>query len=256
MKLGIVADEIDRDFAKAVTIGKSLGLMRYEVRNLPSGRFPICDPRELDALEATIEREGIEITAISPGLFKLTRTRDEFEKEMDLVYPRSVSWAKRWKLPGLIVFGFDKSIPLEQAAQWFAEAALRAQLDGLLLMIEPEPICAVDTGAAAATVISRAGSDALRINYDPGNVAWTTGIDPIGEFDCVAPHIANVHIKDMRPGPEWLPAGEGIIDFQAHFDALARIGYKGPISLEPHMDGREVTIRRCRDAVLRLAKNL
>jgi sugar phosphate isomerase/epimerase len=256
MKLGIVADEIDRDFAAAVRIGKSLGLMRYEVRNLPSGRFPICDPQELDALEATIEREGIEITAISPGLFKLTRNRADFEKEMDLIYPRSVSWAKRWKLPGLIVFGFDKSVGLEQASEWFSEAAGRAQTDGIVLMIEPEPICAVDTGAAAASVIKRVDSPALRINYDPGNVAWTTGLDPIGEFDAVAPHIANVHIKDMRPGPEWLPAGEGIIDFKAHFDALARIGYKGPISLEPHMDGREVTIRRCRDAVLRLAQNL
>jgi len=256
MKLGIVADEIDRDFDNAVRIGKSLGLMRYEVRNLPSGRFPICDPRDLDALESAIDREGIEITAISPGLFKLTHNREDFEKEMDLIYPRSAKWAKQWKLPGLIVFGFAKSVPLEQASDWFAEAAALAQADGLVLMIEPEPICVVDTGAAAAAVIARTGSPALRINYDPGNVAWTTGLDPIGEFDCVAPYIANLHIKDMRPGPEWLPAGEGIIDFQAHFDSLARIRYKGPISLEPHMDGREVTIRRCRDAVLRLAKNL
>ncbi len=256
MKLGIVADEIDRDFAAAVQLGKSLGLMRYEVRNLPSGRFPMCELRDIESLEDTIEREGIEITAISPGLFKVTRNREQFDKEMDLVYPRSVQWAKRWNLPGLIVFGFDKSVPLEQASEWFREAACRAQADGLLLRIEPEPVCAVDTGAAAATLIQRAGSPALRINYDAGNVAWTTGRDPIGEFDCVAPYITNVHIKDMRPGPEWLPAGEGIIDYQAHFDALARIGYNGPISLEPHMDGSAATIRRCRDAVLKLAANL
>jgi sugar phosphate isomerase/epimerase len=175
---------------------------------------------------------------------------------MSQIYPHAAEWAHKWRLPGIIVFGFDKSVPLEQAAEWFAEAGRFAERDGLLLMIEPEPICAIDTGTAAVAVIQRSGSRALRINYDPGNVAWTTGLDPIGEFETVSPHIANVHIKDMRPGPEWLPAGEGIIDFKAHFDALARIGYKGPISLEPHMDGREVTIRRCRDAVFKLAQNL
>ena len=66
--------------------------------------------------------------------------------------------------------------------------------------------------------------------------------------------IANVHVKNLRPGPEWLPADEGIIDYGRHFAALQQAGYNGPISLEPHMDGSAETIRRCRDAVLRLWK--
>jgi len=40
MKLGIVADEISRDFGEAVRVGKKLGLGRYEIRNLTSGRAP------------------------------------------------------------------------------------------------------------------------------------------------------------------------------------------------------------------------
>jgi sugar phosphate isomerase/epimerase len=262
MKLGIVADEISRDFRQAVAIGKSLGIHRYEVRNLTSGRIPLCSPGELRA----VEQEQVEITAISPGLFKLTESAAVFAHEMAEVYPRAAELAHRWKLPGLIVFGFHKpgateanarvaGDPPAQIMEWLEEAAERASADGLLLMIEPEPICWCDSARRTANLIGRSGTGSLRINYDPGNVAWLENRDPIGEFDAAAPLIANVHVKDLRPlergpgCPEWVPAGEGMIDYRAHFAALRRIGYAGPISLEPHMDGSREAIRRCKQAV-------
>src|SRR6185369_11776704 len=87
MQLGIVADEISRDFPTAVRIGKSLGLLRYEIRNLTTGRAPLCDPNELLEVERLAIREQIEITALSPGLFKLTDDADAFAREMSDVYP-------------------------------------------------------------------------------------------------------------------------------------------------------------------------
>lgn len=271
MKLGIVADEISRDFGTAVRIGTELGLLRYEVRFLKSGRAPLCDPAELLGAERFAQQAGVEITALSPGLFKLTDDAAGFAREMAEVYPRAAEWAHRWKLPGLIVFGFHKpgatehnitTLPVEpvppQIVDWLAAAGERAAADGLLLMIEPEPICWADTSRAAADLIARSGARSLRINYDPGNVAWFEGRDPIGEFDAAAPWIANVHVKDLlplKPGggrPTFVPAGEGLIDYRAHFAALRGAGYAGPISLEPHMDGQPETIRRCKEAVEKL----
>ncbi|HKE21863.1 MAG TPA: sugar phosphate isomerase/epimerase [Bryobacteraceae bacterium] len=257
LHLGIVADEISRDFADAVRIGLPLGLRRYEIRNLKSGRAPMCDEAELLEVERIAAAEGVEITALSPGLFKFTETAEAFRTEMAEVYPRAADLAKGWNLPGLIVFGFHKGVGADSANpdedrrkrlshQWLLEARDRAAEDGLLLMVEPEPICCIDTARGAAAL-------GVRINYDPGNVAWLTGHDPIDEFEAAAPSISNVHIKNLRlPGPEWLPAGEGIIDYRRHFAALQRAGYAGPISLEPHMEGSPEAIRRCRDAVLRL----
>jgi sugar phosphate isomerase/epimerase len=187
------------------------------------------------------------------------------------VYPRAVELAHRWDLPGLIVFGFHKpgateanasSIPSDNPPpniiDWLEAAGERAAADGLELMIEPEPICWADTGRAAAKLIRRAGVKSVRINYDPGNVAWLENRDPLGEFESVAPWIANVHVKDLRPltqgagKPEWVPAGGGMIDYRAHFRALRRVRYNGPISLEPHMDGTEEATRACKEAAARM----
>jgi L-ribulose-5-phosphate 3-epimerase len=269
LNLGIVADEISRDFETAVAMGVRLGLRRFEVRNLKTGRVPMVDPAELRDIERVAANLQVKVTAISPGLFKYSSDRASFAREMSEVYPRSAELAWRWGLPGLIVFGFHKPGAAEANAAAFssddppaeiveclAEAGERAARDGLTLMIEPEPICWADSGCSAAALIGRAGARSLKINYDPGNVAWLQNRDPLDEFEAVAPFVANVHLKDLRPltsgagQPEWVPMGEGMIDFEAHLSALQAIGYKGPYSLEPHMDGSEENTRRCVERAL------
>jgi sugar phosphate isomerase/epimerase len=271
MDLGIVADEISRDFRAALAVGTRLGLRRYEVRSLTTGRVPIVDPAELAGVEEALRDQQVKVTAISPGLFKYADDRAAFAREMNEVYPRAAELACRWGLPGLIVFGFHKpgateanaasvssANPPAEIVDCLAEAGECAGRDGLTLMIEPEPICWADSGRAAAALIQKAGAPSLRINYDPGNVAWLENRDPLDEFDAVAPYIANVHLKDLRPltqgagKPAWVPIGEGMINYRAHLAALRSIGYDGPFSLEPHMDGSEESTRRCRDAFRKL----
>ncbi|MFN0122762.1 MAG: sugar phosphate isomerase/epimerase family protein [Blastocatellia bacterium] len=267
-ELGIVADEISRDFRAAVDTGLRAGLRRYEIRFLKTGRAPMCDAAELREIENIRAGEGVEITALSPGLFKWTSTQDQFRREMNEIFPRAVELAQRWGLPALVIFGFCKPGATEQNADtitsddppaWviesLAEAAAAARAVNLRLLIEPEPVCYADTGHAAAALIRAVNGDTLAINYDPCNSAWQLRRDPIDEFAAVAPFIANVHVKDQLAAPvgsgmpTWVTPGTGMIDYVPHFAALQRLGYAGNISLEPHMDGRLETIRQCKAAV-------
>lgn len=271
LTLGIVADEISRDFRQASQIGIAAGLRRYEIRFLKSGRAPICDPAELLEIERICDGEGLEITALSPGLFKWTDSTEKFRREMAGTFPRAVELARRWNLSALVVFGFCKPdakeetadlIPSDDPPGWvvdsLAEAALKADEAGLRLLIEPEPVCWADTGLATVNLIHAANARNLGINYDPCNVAWMLRRDPIDEFDAVAPFIANVHIKDQIDAPRgsgmptWVVPGEGLIDYRPHFAALKQMGYSGNISLEPHMDGDLETILNCKRTVERL----
>jgi sugar phosphate isomerase/epimerase len=268
MKLGVVADEISRDFRESVRIGKRLGIERYEVRFLRSGRAPMCDQSEMLEVERIRDDEGIEITALSPGLFKYTSKAEEFKREMLEVLPRAVEWALRLRLPALIIFGFLKqgateangdlissANPPAYVSDWLAEAASRASSAGLKLLIEAEPICWADTGIATVELIRRAQSDALGINYDPANIAWQYRRDPLDEFDVVSPYIGNVHIKDLIGAPlgsgipTWAIPGRGMIDYAAHFARLKALKYSGPVSLEPHLDSDPETIQKCKEAV-------
>ena len=252
MNLGIVTDEIDRNFARAVRIGTELGIRRYEIRNLPSGRAPMCAQKDLAHVKRIAEGEGIEITALSPGLFKYTEDGAAFVREMSEVYPLAVEWPHRWKLLGLITFGFHKpgateenavalprAVVPKQIIDWLVRAGEQAIADGILLLIEPEPICWADTPTITAELIERSRSQRLRITYDPGNVAWLEQRDPIADFDRAARWIANVHVNDLlplRPGaarPVYMPAGEDMIDFRAHFEKLHRAGYRGLSHLNP-----------------------
>jgi sugar phosphate isomerase/epimerase len=270
MNLGIVADEISRDFREAERIGAQAGLRRYEIRFLKSGRAPVCDREELLEIERIRDGEGLEITALSPGLFKWTRDAETFRREMAELFPRAVEWAHRWHLPAVIVFGFCKpgateanadTIPSDNLPQWvidsLAEAGARAEAENLKLLIEAEPVCWADTGAATVNLIRRANSPAIGINHDPCNAAWMRRRDPLDEFDLCAPFIANVHIKDQLDAPRgggmpaWVMPGEGMLDWRAHLAALKRIGYNGPISLEPHFPLTVESLVRCREAVER-----
>ena len=268
MELGIVADEISRDFREAVRMGSAVGLRRYEIRFLRTGRAPMCDREELLEIERIRDGEGLSITALSPGLFKWTRDADAFRREMAELFPRAVEWAHRWALPGLIVFGFCKpdateanadTISSDDPPAWvrdcLAEAAERASAERLRLLIEPEPVCWCDTGAATVHLLEQVRSPALGINYDPCNVAWQLRRDPIEEFDLVAPYIQNVHLKDQLDAPvgsgmpTWVVPGEGMLDLRAHLAGLRRIGYDGPISLEPHFPLTVESLARCREAI-------
>ncbi|MDX2032695.1 MAG: sugar phosphate isomerase/epimerase [Blastocatellia bacterium] len=268
MKPGIVADEINRNFRDAVRIGAQAGLRQYEIRFLTTGRAPMCDREELLEIERIRDGEGLAITALSPGLFKWTRDVEAFRREMDEIFPRAVEWAHRWGLLSLIVFGFCKPGATEENADtissddppsWvgdaLAEAAARAAAENLRLLIEPEPVCWCDTGTATARLIARAQSASLGINYDPCNVAWQLRRDPIDEFEANAPYIQNVHIKDQLDAPvgsgmpTWVVPGEGMLDLRAHLGALKRMGYAGPISLEPHFPLTVDSLTRCREVV-------
>ncbi|MBS1809732.1 MAG: sugar phosphate isomerase/epimerase [Acidobacteria bacterium] len=275
LKLGIVADEISRNFRKAVAMGLQAGIRRYEIRFLETGRAPMCDASELREIERIRDGEGLEITALSPGLFKWTDTPEKFRQEMTDVFPRAVELATRWQLSALIIFGFCKpgateaiadTIHADNIPNWvreaLAEAAEKSSQANLRLYIEPEPVCYADSGASTVKLLQAVNSPALGINYDPCNDAWMLRRDPLADFAAVAPYIRNVHIKDqldapVRSGmPQWVMIGEGMMNWHAHLVALKQIGYAGPVSLEPHFPLTIESLKQYKTKVMQMWENL
>jgi hypothetical protein len=88
LALGIVSDEIVNDFGEALRHGLSWGIRRYEIRCLATGRIPRVDAQELRTVAGLVRGHGVQVTALSPGMFKahLSRTA-EIEEELRSVLP-------------------------------------------------------------------------------------------------------------------------------------------------------------------------
>ena len=73
---------------------------------------------------------------------------------------------------------------------------------------------------------------------DMGNLA-AAGYDPAEQLRKAAGHLVAVHVKDTVPGVvRGVPFEEGIVPFGEVFQALAEIGFWGPLMVEmwSHMD--------------------
>jgi hexulose-6-phosphate isomerase len=74
-------------------------------------------------------------------------------------------------------------------------------------------------------------SSLFGINYDIGNSA-ALGFNPQEEFAAYGARIVNVHIKDRMLGGTTVPLGTGSANFDAVFEALAKVNYRGNFILQ------------------------
>jgi len=273
VRLGIISDELHFDFRRAVEQAASCGIRSFDVRMLRSGRIPRCTADELHEVERIVHNENLEITALSPGLFKHARTYQDFQVEMRELFPPAAALAARWRVHSMLVFGFEKETSQRgqshnataqahrwECAKWLAEAAETASLCGLTLLVEPEPTCWADTGDHAAEMIRNSQATNLFLNYDPGNCAWQEGKDPTGEVKPWIELIRHLHVKDIVVGgaasaPIWVEPGRGIINYRALFGILKQSGYDGPVVLEPHFPLNQSLLSSSVSAVKRFWKN-
>ncbi len=79
--------------------------------------------------------------------------------------------------------------------------------------------------------IARLDRTVFGINYDMGNSA-ALGLRLADEFAAYGHRIGGVHVKDRMLGGGTVPLGTGVVDFEAVFAALARIGYRGNYILQ------------------------
>jgi L-ribulose-5-phosphate 3-epimerase len=114
----------------------------------------------------------------------------------------------------------------------------RAERRGVMILMKPHGGIA-GTGADLAAIVERIGSPAVRVIYDPGNVAYYEGIKPEPDLPAVADLVRAVCIKDHRGGManvDFPVPGEGEIDHVAIFRTLHAAGFSGPCLIE-RIDG-------------------
>jgi sugar phosphate isomerase/epimerase len=124
----------------------------------------------------------------------------------------------------------------EQYEAWYEVMALsleHAAEIGVTLGLKPHGGISA-TGRDLMRAVERLDSAAFGIWYDPGNIIYYTGGDPVEEAEVVAAHCVGLCVKDASGKGQdvnLLP-GTGLVDFPAVFGALAKAGFSGPCLVE------------------------
>ncbi len=115
------------------------------------------------------------------------------------------------------------------------EIARECQQHGILLLME--------TGQERASELLQFLNDMpsrnAAANFDPANMLLYGSGDPIEAISTLGRHIRHVHVKDAtvsdQPGVKWgaeVPFGTGQVDPKKFLQALASVGYTGPLVIE------------------------
>ena len=134
----------------------------------------------------------------------------------------------------------DPAMSRDQALDIFEaglnEALKVAEDEGVLLLIEPEPLLLIENAEQMDELFLRITSPMLQLNFDIGHF-YCVGADVPRAILHFGSRIRHVHIEDIaadRKHYHMVP-GDGAIDFKPILRALDRIDYEGFVTVELYM---------------------
>lgn len=255
-----ITDEFSPDIERAARSMHELGMTGAELRMVFGKNVIDLTDEELDRAIATVRDCDLEILSIASPLLKCVlpnapevdarfqqdsfAARHTFDDQPRLAQ-RAFEIAGRTGATIVRVFSYWRTVRPDECFSRIVEAlgalAVQAAEHGVTIGIENEHACNLGTAGETARVLEAVNHPNLKLVWDPAN-ALVAGETPFPEgYGKLRPgRIVHVHAKDCRVADhkaEWLPIGEGSIDWPGQINALERDGYRGWISLETHWPG-------------------
>ncbi|GAI77812.1 unnamed protein product [marine sediment metagenome] len=108
MKISAVTDAISEDFETAIELSSSWGITNFEIRTVLLKRVPHVLDRELRDIIRVVKEYGINISAISPGAFKIPFVWEKVNNHLEVLLYESFKLAEKLEANMVLIFGFIK----------------------------------------------------------------------------------------------------------------------------------------------------
>ena len=241
----VISDEVSQDLDAVAAFVRDLKLPGIELRSAFGRAFKDLTPEDVDRVADRAKREGWRIVGCSTPVFKcalgdataIAKHRDDFKRSLDVA---------RTLECGLVrVFTFlrdgARNDPnwVERVAEELRWLETCAAGSGIRIGVENESSCLVATASEVDAVLAKLSAESFGVIWDPCNVLYVPEAVPATPADVrrLAARIFHVHVKDaVRRGSTGvaMPVGAGDVGWRATLAELARIGYRGWLSLETH----------------------
>jgi L-ribulose-5-phosphate 3-epimerase len=232
-------------------LARSLGISWAEVRNI-WGPYNTDQPMEkVRQARAIFEEQGIRVSVLDTGLFKIPlppdtpegrRKLDEQWRLLDAAMERAAVFGTR-KIR-IFTFMLEKgekpsAKSYDRIDELLREAARRARPGRFLLAVEDIGGGHVSNAAESAELLKRVKDDNIGLTWDPNNAA-ESGEQPFpGGYRRLDPtRIFHVHLRDYRHDSAgkvvWTAVGQGELNNLGQIRALLKDGYQETFTLETH----------------------
>lgn len=236
------ADEISPDFHQQLAALNEFGVSHIELRGVDKENISDLSPQKLREVKADLAAAGISVSSIGSPIGKIS-IEEDFAPHLDKL-KRTLEIQKELGAPYLRMFSFY--IPKGRGAEEFrgpvlermsamAEEAGRWQA---VLLHENEKGIYGDTAPRCLDLMEQLAGPNLQAVFDFANFVEVDQ-DTLEAFSMMKPYIAYVHIKDAvglgAPKKTIVPAGQGDGHVEKILGELIGGGWRGYLSLEPHL---------------------
>jgi sugar phosphate isomerase/epimerase len=239
VRLAAFADEISQDLDEQLSVLEGLSIRAIELRGVWGKNCLDLDDVEIARIEHACTERGFAIPVIGSPIGKIGLD-DDFDVHL-LRFNRALDLAERFGA-GIRVFSFY--IPEGEAPQTYREPVMdrmealvaHASERDIALFHENESDIYGESPERCRELLDGIASPYLRACFDAANFI-VKGYTPWPDaWEMLAGAVEHVHVKDARFADRSIcPAGEGDANYVALLGALCTAGYRGYLTLEPHL---------------------
>lgn len=233
------ADEIASPLEKQIEVLKKLGVCYIEMRGVNGKSLVEHSLDEVREIKKQLDANGIKISSVGSPIGKIMIT-DDFEDHFQL-YKKTVEIAEILETPNIRMFSFY--IPQDEEPEKYRDEVFRrikmfvdyAREQNVVLLHENEKDIYGDIASRCLDLMENFGCENFKAVFDFANFVQC-GQETQEAYEMLKPYIVYIHIKDAVAGTgKVVPAGQGDGRVKEILRQLFEDGYKGFLSLEPHL---------------------
>ncbi|HAM38517.1 MAG TPA: xylose isomerase [Elusimicrobia bacterium] len=237
-----MGDEISFKLEKQMEVLASEEIKYLELRGIEGRNVLDFTNDELKNIKKILDNYAFKISAIASPIGKISLS-EEFDYHL-IRFRRAIEIAHFFQVPYIRIFSYY--IPKDLDLSQYRDEVLRrmgrkveiAKEENIILLSENEHGIYGENPKNCLDILQSINSPNLRCLFDPGNFI-IEGIKPFDEaYLLLKDYIEYVHMKDAVYAPGEIKAtlpGEGEGQIKEILTALKSKGFKGFVSIEPHL---------------------
>ncbi len=240
LKLSAFADEISADLGEQIQTCRENGITHFELRGVNNKNVMDFDAPLREEIRTKLRENGMGVIAIGSPIGKVKIT-DPWQPHFDR-FKLAVELAEYFSAPFIRIFsyypsekGADMKPHREEVLKRMAAKSDYVKNHNVVLVHENEADIYGEKGRECVDIMKSVNSPKLRSAFDFANFV-IAGERPMDNWPSLKPYTVHIHVKDaVLKDKKIVPAGQGDGDIPAILKDAYASGYRGFLTLEPHL---------------------